>query len=114
MKQEQDENEDDKKKIKLIEEQEMISHSNGRLSSVSRSPRVKYSIMIRNLSIHCTEQDLRELFGSFASPIYRLTIKRSRDGRSLLHGYADCNDVDGGNRLISHFDNYKFMGRRMR
>eukprot|EP01040_Poterioochromonas_malhamensis_P002316 gene2316-2462_t len=71
--------------------------------------------MIRNLSIHCRERDLRELFGSFASPIYQLTIERNdSDGRSLLHGFADCNDVEGGNRLIAEFDNRKFMGRRMR
>ena len=97
------------------EGKEITSDLSQGLSCIPRSPRVKYSIMIRNLSIHCRERDLRELFGSFASPIYHLTIERNdSDGRSLLHGFADCNDVEGGNRLIAEFDNRKFMGRRMR
>ncbi len=97
------------------EGKEITSDLSQGLSCIPRSPRVKYSIMIRNLSIHCRERDLRELFGSFASPIYHLTIERNdNDGRSLLHGFADCNDVEGGNRLIAEFDNRKFMGRRMR
>eukprot|EP01040_Poterioochromonas_malhamensis_P002318 gene2318-2464_t len=97
------------------EGKEITSDLSQGLSYIPRSPRVKYSIMIRNLSIHCRERDLRELFGSFASPIYQLTIERNAsDGRSLLHGFADCNDVEGGNRLIAEFDNRKFMGRRMR
>lgn len=75
----------------------------------------KFSVIIRDISFHCTEEDLYALFGNLANSIRRLTVRRSEeDGRSLLHAFADCKERDGAAALIEHFNNQKFMGRVMK
>lgn len=75
----------------------------------------KVSVIIRDISFHCTEEDLYALFGTFANSIRRLTVRRSdEDGRSLLHAFADCKERDGAAALIHHFNNHRFMGRVMK
>ncbi len=76
---------------------------------------IKYSLIVRDLSYHCTERDLYTLFDSLSSPNIRITIKRSpRDGRSLLHGFVDCKEEEERDALIERFHLYKFMGRRIK
>jgi len=74
----------------------------------------KSSVIIRDISVHCTEKDLYSLFQAFEASIFRITVRRNDEGRSLLHAFADCKDREGAAGLIRSFNNYKFMGRVMK
>lgn len=74
----------------------------------------KSSVIIRDISVHCTEKDLYSLFQAFEASIFRITVRRNDEGRSLLHAFADCKDREGAAALIGSFNNYKFMGRVMK
>ena len=79
------------------------------------TPSATISVLIRNISFHCTELDIFTLFASLGFPLQRVIIKRSDNKKkSLLYAFVQVANYELALALRRDCDGMKFKGRRMR
>jgi RNA recognition motif-containing protein len=74
-----------------------------------------FSIIVRDLSYFCTEEDLRNLIREVLDEDVNIYIPKSKedDGRSLLYGFIELNSPDKVEKVQKLHGKY-FMGRNLR
>jgi RNA recognition motif-containing protein len=78
-----------------------------------------HSVIIKNLSYFCHEQDLSDFLNSVVDgksfSLIHVKIERSdKDRRSLLHGFAALSTFGGAEYVISTLNDVVFMGRKLK
>lgn len=70
-------------------------------------------VIIRDLTYHCNEDDLSQLFAEY--PLTYIEIKRNEsNNHSLLHGFVHLATRDSAQQLVEAFHGYQFLGRKMK
>lgn len=71
------------------------------------------SLFVGDLSFFCKEHDLNMLF-STVGYVIGVDIKRGRSGDSLMHGFVEMESEEIAEAALFRFNDFKFMGRKMR
>jgi RNA recognition motif-containing protein len=82
-------------------------------NSRNRSP---FSIILRDLSYFCKEDDLKQLLYHALGQDIVVYIPKSKETvpRSLLYGFAELHSYEQVNSVISQLNGKDFMGRTLR
>lgn len=72
------------------------------------------TLFLGDLSIHCTERDVRKLFRSFGA-IETIRIKRNSNARTnLCYGFVKFSSKEGAEAAMTQLNGSMFLGRCIR
>jgi RNA recognition motif-containing protein len=82
--------------------------------SISQSNHLKNSLFIGDLSIFCSEDDLRNIFSPFGE-LLEIKIMKSEDkGRSLSYGFVKYADTNCASHALNELQHVMLHGRNLR
>jgi RNA recognition motif-containing protein len=87
-----------------------------RTDEFSRGTKSEFSVILRDLSYFCTEEHLRALIYCVLGQHIKVYIPQSKETqpRSLLYGFAELQNSEQVNIVISQLNGKDFMGRTLK
>lgn len=89
-------------------------HHHQQQQNQQRSAILKNEVFVGNLSYFCDENDLYQLFDSYADVTHVRIVRNAENNRTLMFGFVTLSTVNEAKEMSKLLTGQLFMGRKLR